>query len=384
MTIKFSCTHCESQITAPDSAAGQQGPCPKCEALIVAPEMQPSIFTIDSAAPREAPIDPPAMTPSSREPTKRRRSAALPATATWPTITNYVRFRGTLDLRSNLYRTIGWFALANAAVVLSLAIISGGALLGAAPFVLLLGCLLPFIMLGLSKWLARRAHRMQQVKDGQFRVEGEEHLYRLVESLATRANLPTTPEVWIYDSDDMNAFATGPGRANAMLAFSTGLLAHMDERGIAAVAAHEIAHVANGDMLTLSLVQSVVNAIALLITIPLWFIKIAAFFSNEVGLLMYWLISACTWIITAIVLFLGNLVVMAFSRKREYEADALAARLIDSGSMIHALQVLGTEVPLFPKEQKAYATCKINNAVGWASIFSTHPSIENRIRRLGG
>ena len=97
---------------------------------------------------------------------------------------------------------------------------------------------------------------------------------------------------------------------------------------------------------------------------------------------MYWIISACTWIITSIVLFLGNLVVMAFSRKREFDADALAARLIDPRSMIHALQVLGTEVPLFPKKQKSYAACKINNAVGWASIFSTHPSIEKRIHRL--
>ena len=87
-------------------------------------------------------------------------------------------------------------------------------------------------------------------------------------------------------------------------------------------------------------------------------------------------------IITAIVLFLGNLVVMAFSRQREYEADAMAARLIDAGSMIHALERLGTEVLLFPSEQKAYAAFKINDAMGWVSICSTHPSVEDRIRRL--
>ncbi len=223
---------------------------------------------------------------------------------------------------------------------------------------------------------------MQQVIDGQFRTEGEGQLFRLVASLARRADLPKTPEVWIYDSDDMNAFATGPSRSRAMVAFSTGLLKNMDERGIAAIAAHEIAHVASGDMLTLTVVQSVVNAIALIITIPLWIVKALAFFSEEVGVLMYWLISIVSWLITAVVLCLGNLVVLAFSRKREYEADALAARLLDPGAMIHALQTLGTEVPLFPEAQKSYAAFKINNASSWASIFSTHPSIEQRVKRL--
>jgi heat shock protein HtpX len=306
----------------------------------------------------------------------------LPAGAAWPAITEYVRSRGALGLPNNIGSVVGWFMLANAAVVLSLVIISGGCLIGFSPYVLAIGCLVPFIMLGLSKWLAQRVHRMERVIDGQFNSEGEGRLYRLVESLAARANLPKTPEVWIYASNDMNAFATGPSRGNAMVAFSSGLLANMDERGIASVAAHEISHVANNDMLILSLVQSVVNAIALLITIPLRIFKVIAIFSDEIGVLMYWIISICSWILTSIVFVLGNLVVLAFSRKREFAADALAAQLIDPDSMIHALQVLSTEVPLFPKEQKAYASFKINNAMGWTTIFSTHPTIEARVQRL--
>ena len=308
--------------------------------------------------------------------------STLPEGATWPAITDQIRARGALGLHSNLGRIAGWFVLVNAAVIASLGVISGGRLLTAFPLFLVLGCVMPLIMLMLSKWLIQRAHKMKRIHDGRFQSEGEEHLYRLVESLAARAGLLKCPEVWTYESSDMNAFATGPSSGNAMIAFSTGLLKHMDAKGIAAVAAHEIAHIANGDMLTLTLVQSVVNAISMLIMIPAWLSKAAAFWSDEVSAVTYWIVSAIVWILNVIVLFLGNLVVMAFSRKREYEADALAARLINPDSMIHALSVLGTEVPLFPQEQKAYAAFKINNRASWASIFSTHPSIQARIKRL--
>ena len=306
----------------------------------------------------------------------------LPEGATWPEITDQVRARGSLGLHNHLGRIAGWFVLVNAAVIASLGVISGGRLLTAFPLFLVLGCVMPLIMLMLSKWLIQRAHKMKQIHAGRFQSEGEEHLYCLVESLAARAGLPKCPQVWVYESSDMNAFATGPSRGNAMVAFSTGLLKHMDAKGIAAVAAHEISHIANGDMLTLSLVQSVVNAISMLIMVPAWFAKAAAFWSDEVSAVTYWIVSAITWILNVIVLFLGNLVVMAFSRKREYEADALAARLINPDSMIHALSVLGTEAPSFPQEQKAYAAFKINNRTSWASIFSTHPSIQARIKRL--
>ena len=427
MMMKFSCSQCAAPLSAPESAAGQQGPCPQCGALVTAPVVRP---TRPAAAPAQTTSRDHDQPPSSMKscplcheeingdllycehcqislPWQARRASspmaeatsapaspamaagaavppvtALPKDAGWPAITNYVNARRPLGLQGNLGRTIGWFALANAAVLLSLTLISGGELLEFAPLVLVMGCAMPFIMLLSSKWLAQRAHNMIQIKEGEFSDNSEEHIYCLVHSLAARANLPTMPEVWVYASEDMNAFATGPGRGNSMVAFSSGLLDTMDQRGIAAVAAHEIAHIANGDMLTLSLVQSVVNAVTLLITIPLWCIKAVAFFSDEVSVLMYWVINACSWIITAILLFLGNLVVMAFSRKREYAADELASRLIDADSMIHALEVLGSEVPLFPKEQKSYAAFKINNAIGWASFLSTHPSIEDRIARL--
>ncbi len=287
-----------------------------------------------------------------------------------------------LGLKGNIFKTIRWFILANAAVIISLGIISGGALLGAAPFLLFIGSIFPLIGLLFSKPLAKKAHRMTIINENNVQSSMEESLHTLVANLSKRAGLNKVPEVAIYESPDMNAFATGMNRNNSLVAFSTGLIRNMDEKGVAAVAAHEIAHIANGDMITLSIVQGVVNAMVLLITIPLSVVKLTALFSEDVGIFAYWLISIAKMMITAIFLFLGNLVVKAFSRKREFAADRLATDLIDRGSMIHALEVLSRDTISLPKEQASYAAFKISTSGSFMDLFSTHPSLERRIEKL--
>lgn len=210
-------------------------------------------------------------------------------------------------------------------------------------------------------------------------------LYEIVDLLRKRANINKMPEVGVYISDDINAFATGRSKNNALIAFSSSLLQKMDDDEISAVAAHEIAHIANGDMITLSVVQSVANAIVLLISIPLSIIKILALFSDKVDWVAYLTITFIRFIVVSVMLFLANLVVKAFSRKREFEADKLAASLLDSKMMIKALNSLKNDIDTisFTPKTKNYSALKINAPLsGFGDIFSTHPSLDRRINAL--
>jgi heat shock protein HtpX len=144
----------------------------------------------------------------------------------------------------------------------------------------------------------------------------------------------------------------------------------------------------------MTIVQSVVNTISMIILIPLWIMNfMAAFFSGclgkvngcfgwIMGMIGKWAINILAWIVSSIVLILWLIVVMFFSRKREYAADALAAKLADPDSMIHALRTLGTGIVVTPIEKRAFATLKINDNPAWLELFSTHPTIEARIMRL--
>ncbi|MCP8617282.1 protease HtpX [Salirhabdus salicampi] len=297
-------------------------------------------------------------------------------------ITNHIEKSPPLHIRGGALKRWSWFLLANIGIIFSLSIISAGALVGLAPFILLFGCTFPFISLLFSKALAKRAHKMYIINPDQFQSEEEKSLYELVSSLCAKAGMKKMPEVGIYDSPDVNAFATGPSKNSSLVAFSSALLDEMDEKAIAAVAAHEIAHISNGDMVTLSLVQSVVNTIILLITLPLTMIKWVALFNENVSALMFFIISIVKFLISLFLVFLGSLVVKAFSRRREFAADKLASELINSDSMIYALESLKNDNPRVVKEQQAYAAFKINTPEKILDIFSTHPSLDRRIERL--
>lgn len=382
------CKHCKSDLRQVPTPMPDM-PAESVTGIIAAPVMSPHADIV--SAPNAIPGAEAGMSPEAGRSTARAtlpgtvqglQSPDLPGQTTAGTLLETVRSRGAFPVRGGFWRACWWFTLANVAVVLSLILLSGGALLSLAPFVLLLGMITPFIGLLFSRWLAKRAHQIDTITPGAFRHEGEAALYDIVAALSARAGLQRIPEVGIYASADMNAFATGPSRNGALVAFSTALLEGMDEPAIAAVAAHEIAHIANGDMLLISIVQGAVNALALIITIPLTMVEWIAAFSVEVGLLMFWLIQLVRFLVTGMLLFLGSLVVMAFSRHREYRADELAARLLDKGAMVHALELLGRETVTFPRQQVAYAALKIHAGAGCLAIFSTHPPIQHRIARL--
>jgi heat shock protein HtpX len=289
-----------------------------------------------------------------------------------------------ISISSGLNKTLTWFVLVNAAVVISITILTAGEGVVIIPFLLLLGAIFPFGALLASKWLAKRAHNIRLIEEGTD-IESERQLFDLVNSLRNRAGLEVMPEVGVYTSEEMNAFATGPSKKNSLVAFSDSLLKKMEEDEIAAIAAHEISHIANGDMITLSIVQSVINALVILITIPLFAWQMNAIASNRSSWFSVMAITVVKFIIVTILLFLGNLVVKAFSRKREFEADKLASELLNKQSMIKALKSLGGDISSirYDKAVESYASMKINSPPSKLNdIFSTHPSIERRIAAL--
>lgn len=201
-------------------------------------------------------------------------------------------------------------------------------------------------------------------------------LVSMVEQLARKAGLSVTPEVGIYDSMEVNAFATGPSRNRALVAFSTGLLNRMNRNEIEGVAAHEIAHIANGDMVTMTLLQGVINAFVM------FFSRIIAFAlsqnsRDEDGR------SANPYFLTMLLemLFgvLGMIVIAAFSRHREFRADYGGARFAGKQDMIAALQRLRQTYEMI-EPQPALAAFKISGGVG--ALFASHPPLEKRIAAL--
>jgi heat shock protein HtpX len=231
-----------------------------------------------------------------------------------------------------------------------------------------------FISLFISKWMAKRATGARVIDTP--RGPQEEWLMATTRKLAEKANVGM-PEVAIFEGGP-NAFATGWNRNNSLVAVSTGLLQSMDETQVEAVIAHELAHVANGDMVTLTLIQGVVN------TFVIFFARIAGHFvdrvilKNERGRSIGGFIATIVFQIAFGVL--ASIVVMWFSRLREYRADAGAADLTSPEAMISALRVLGGRgaQPL-PEQVAAFG---INGGPKWMALLRSHPPIEKRIAAL--
>ncbi len=271
-----------------------------------------------------------------------------------------------------------WFAGANMAIVavfLMLTQGAGGALL---PIVLACSVIGPFISLALSKPLIRMSHNLRMLSPDSPMSEDDQRIYRIVQTLAQRAGLEETPEIGIYDSPDMNAFATGATRSSALVAFSTGLIENMDDHEIAAVAAHEVAHIANGDMVSMTLIQSAVNVIVMLVSIPFWFYRLLVTDSRAAA----FCVEAARFVVRGIILIGGYLVSMAFSRRREFAADAFAAKLTSAEAMASALNRLAQDNAVAPSEQGEYACLKISSPMSFAEFLSSHPPIEKRVAAL--
>jgi heat shock protein HtpX len=238
-----------------------------------------------------------------------------------------------------------------------------------------------FISLAMSKWIAKKSTGAQVIVNPTNPTE--QWLYTTVRRMAEQAEIGM-PEVAIYDSPDMNAFATGMKKHDALVAVSTGLLQNMSKDEVEAVLAHEISHVACGDMVTLALIQGVLNTFVILLS------RLAAnvlnnFLSSdeeEGGGLGFFGYMAVTIVLEIVLGLFASIIVMWFSRKREYTADKGAAYLTSKDKMIGALRRLQAhqEPSHLPDQVAAFGIRP--KAGGMALLFRSHPPLEDRIAAL--
>ena len=260
-------------------------------------------------------------------------------------------------------------------IILSLLGISGnpnnmGSLLA---FSAVIGFTGSIISLLTSKMVAKRSVGAEVITQPQNELEN--WLFNTVEAQAKQWNIKM-PEVAIYHSPEPNAFATGASKNNSLVAVSTGLLENMTRDEVEAVLAHEMAHVGNGDMVTLTLIQGVVNTFVVFLS-RLISNMVATNDRGETSGGMYFIVSMVLQLLFG---FLASFIVMWFSRQREYRADAGAAKLVGAPKMIAALQRLKGETSALPKEMTAMGIA----SEAKDSLLATHPSLDNRIARLKG
>ena len=276
------------------------------------------------------------------------------------------------------------FLLTNLAIVFTLTVVttvlgvSVGPDMGSlAVFCLVWGMGGAFISLLMSRWIAKRATGVHLV-DGRTGDSHLDWLYQTVERLTRQANLPM-PEVGVYDSPEVNAFATGPSKNRSLVAVSTGLLRGMRQEEVEGVLAHEVAHIANGDMVTMTLLQGVMNAFVMFFARVIASVVTRSDDDRRGGGGMYFLVVIVLQIVLGL---LASLVTAWFSRYREYRADAGGAHLAGRENMIGALRRLAANRELVDNNNQALATMKINGLPGWMALLSTHPPLEDRIAAL--
>jgi heat shock protein HtpX len=238
-----------------------------------------------------------------------------------------------------------------------------------------------FISLLISKWMAK-------VSMGVYRVEKREdykYLVDMVYTISKKAGLEEMPEVGVYTSNELNAFATGPSKNNSLVAFSTGLLTSMNRDELEGVIAHEVSHIANGDMVTMTLIQGVMNAFVMFLARAVAQMVINQIKKDsKVGSVFG------TFIYMAIVLTLqmvfgmfASLVVNWFSRDREYRADHGAVDLSSKESMIAALRRLEQNYGIMSgQDNKGIACMQISTKGKFFGLFSSHPELSDRIKTL--
>lgn len=253
-------------------------------------------------------------------------------------------------------------------------------------FCLLWGMGGAMISLWISRWMAKWSMGVQLI-DPNTRDPQAQGILNMVYTLSRKAGLTVMPEVGIYQSPEVNAFATGPTRKRALVAVSTGLLQRLRPDEVEAVVGHEVTHIANGDMVTMTLLQGIVNAFVMFLARILAFAVSRVFAGgrdDERGGFSPLVFQLTVFLFEMFFMVLGSLVVAAFCRRREYRADLGGARLTSPQKMINALQALKKTVQVKDEQvtSPAFQALKISNPSGLMNLFASHPPLDQRIERL--
>ena len=244
-------------------------------------------------------------------------------------------------------------------------------------FCLVFGMAGSFVSLLISKWMAKRSMGVQVIDQPQ--NASEQWLYSTVKELADKAGIGM-PEVGIFHSDAPNAFATGWNKNNALVAVSTGLLQRMNKDEVAAVLGHEIGHVANGDMVTLALIQGVVNAFVMFFARIIGNFVDKAVFKNEDGPGIAFYVT--TFVAEIVLGILASTIVAWFSRRREYRADEAGAALTSNAAMASALMRLKETYDQPSELSGELVAFGIGGEGKLSALFSSHPPLDDRIAAL--
>lgn len=295
-----------------------------------------------------------------------------------------------------MFKRFGLLLLVNFGIIITLSLVLN--LLGVGHYVtragldyekLMIFCLVwgmggAFISLMMSKTIAKWTMSLKIIQPNDPSSTGQKLLATLTR-LSKSAGLPKVPEFALYDSPEVNAFATGPSKSNSLVAVSTGLLNAMSDDQVEGVLAHEISHIANGDMVTMTLLQGVINAFVMFFAkILAWGVANAMRGEDEEGSPSFWLVFAIEMAFTFVFAFLGMLVANAFSRTREFRADAGAAKISGREKMISALEALKRGVDVSDPRGEALNNFKISSGKrkSISELLQTHPSLDDRIKAL--
>jgi heat shock protein HtpX len=270
-------------------------------------------------------------------------------------------------------------------IIMTILGIDSGTWFGMAILCLIFGLGGAFINLQISVWMAKKWYGVQVINENSDKIhQKQDFLFNKCIELCKKAG--TEPaQIGIYNSNDVNAFATGPSSKKSLLAFSSGLLNQMNEDEIEGVIAHEIGHVVSGDMVTMTLLQGIMNAFVMFAARA-----VATVIDNYIddkdgddgwGLSIwgYWIL---VWVLEIVFMFFAYILLSWVSRKREYAADAYSAQLVGREKMIAALRSLDKPLQIEEKsERDSMVFSKINNSKK-VYLFETHPHIEDRIQAL--